>query len=205
MRNFSRIVEPIEIIDTICSLLDEETVNRKVNEPLEHANQEFQLDVAVPITRVEFNRVITAFIQHMYEKGIRLPRTLSFQEALAEAVFILNRYYDNDKAEEYDGALLDAVSKSKEGIEMVLAEITEALKTQEQIKYINWVFTCHIDCLDWEAQKKIIISFLKLNEKFLPTNLLQLNPGRISKIIRELISDYCSIVNILRQSIGRQR
>jgi len=206
MTNFSRIIDPIEIVATICILLDEDTVNSKVGELLEYAHQQFQLEVTVPITHAEFNRVIATFIQHLYEKGIRLPRTLSYQEALAEAVFILDRYYDNDEAREYDGALLDAVGKNKEGIEMVLAQMTEALKTQEQMKYINWVFTCHIDCLDWETRKELIIFCLKLNEKFLPRNLLHANPDRFSKVIRELISDYCSDVKIFRQIIdGRDR
>lgn len=205
MRNFSQSVESFEILEKIFGLLAEETLIRKVDEPLDRALQEFQLDVTLPITHSEFNRVIAAFIHCLNEKGIRLPRSLSYQDALAEAVFILNRYYDNDAAQDYDGALLDAVGKSMEGLEMVLAQLAEAVKTQERMKYIDWVFACHIDSLDWEVRQKLVISYQKQHEEFLSNDLLYMDPARILKVFRKLIIDHVSNESYFRQMINPQR
>jgi len=205
MTNFSQSVESFEILKKIFDLLDDETVIRKVDEPLDRAVQEFQLDVTLPITHSEFNRVIAAFIQHLNEKGIRLPRTLSYQEALAEAVFILNRYYGNDEAQDYDGIVADAVGKSMEGLEMVLEQLSEFVKTQERMKYVNWVFICYVDSLNWEARQNLVISYLKLNEKYLPNDLLHMDPARTLKVFRKLIIDHVSDESFFRQMINPQR
>lgn len=205
MTNFNQNGESFQILEVILDLLDEETVVQKLDTPLDRAVQMFQLDVTIPITHSEFNRVIAAFIHHLYEKGIRLPRSLSYQEALAEAVFILNRYYDNDEAQDYDGALLDVVEKSIEGLEMVLAQMAVAVRTQERIKYINWVFACHIESLNWEARQNLVSSYLRQNEAFLPDDLLHMDPAQISTEFRSLILNHISDESLLKQMTSPQR
>jgi hypothetical protein len=75
------------------------------------------------------------------------PTHFSHQQALAEAVFILNTYYDNDSAKGYDGALLDANSKGPDGLEIVLGSWQKRLKQKSgsnmQTRFLP-VFMSHL-------------------------------------------------------------
>ena len=187
-----------EALDKIESLLSEEVLLAEVDQPLDQAAQAFRLELEQPLSHLSFNRAVGEFVRHVYQTGLRLPRQLSESEGIAEAVFLLTRYYHGGYTEGYEGALLDALEGNLEGLELVLSRMSESLKEIERAKYVNWVFTDHFDRLDWEARRLLVIAYLHQNSDFLPAKLLELDPARLVDHFRVLIIDHVSSKDLLR-------
>ena len=141
MRNSDHSFSPERVLERLSDLLNEEQIEKKVDEPIDIAVQVFKLKIVVPITHSEFNRVITAFIRHIFKSGIQLPRYMSDQKALAEAVFLLEMYYQNDDVKGYDGALVEALGRDTGNLELILSRLTEIIKTSERGKYVEWALS----------------------------------------------------------------
>jgi len=195
--NSEHILSPGEVLDTIVGFLSEERIVSEVDEPLYQAVQAFRLKVNAPISHPGFNRVIADFIRHLYQNGLRLPRHLSRQEALTEAIFLLSSYYQGVYTEGYDGALLDATSNNLEGIELVLYRMAESVKDVERRKYLEWVFTDNIDALDWEKKERIVSAYLKQYQDFLPSRLREIDPARLVDHLRDLIMNHLSTDSLM--------
>jgi len=148
MKNSEQNPSSEKMLDDIINLLNEERVVREIDEPIDLTVKAFQLKVKVPFSHSDFNRVISGFVRDLYQKGLRLPRQLSDQEALIEAVSLLEKYYQGIDSMGYDGALLDARGNDQEGLEYVLSQLAESIKTVERKKYERWVFADTVDQLD---------------------------------------------------------
>jgi hypothetical protein len=186
-------------IDSLVSLLSEERLLAEIDQPIDEAVQAFRSELRGPFSHSSFNEVVGDFIRHVYQTGLRLLRRLSKPEALSEAVFLLQSYYQGGYTEGYDGALLDAMDGNLEGLELVLSRIGESLKEIERSKYVNWVFTDHVDRLDWEARRRLVITYLDQYGDFLPAKLRQLDPARLVDHFHALIINHVSSITLLKQ------
>ena len=148
MTNSEQNLSSEKLLDTIMDLLNEERMAREIDERIDLAVETFQVKVKVPLSHSDFNRVISGFVRNIYHKGLRLSRHLSNQEALTEAVSLLEKYYQGIDSMGYDGALLDARGNDQEGLEYVLSQLAESIKTVERKKYERWVFADTVDQLD---------------------------------------------------------
>jgi hypothetical protein len=97
--------------------------------------------------------------------------------------------------------LFDAIGKRVDGLEMVLAHLAEVVKTQERAKYVKWAFAAYVDHLDWEARESIVISYLKQNNTILPDDLLNREPARLTKHVKELIYSHISDESLFVQMV----
>ena len=199
MTNSDCVQSSEEAIDRMVSLLSEERILAEIDQPLDQAVQAFRLELRGPLSNSSFNEVVGEFIRHVYQMGLRLPRRLSKLEALTEAVFLLQRYYQGGYTEGYDGALLDAMDGNLEGLELVLSRVGESLKEIERNKYVNWVFADHVDRLDWEARRRLLIAYLDQYGDFLPAKLRELDPARLVDHFHALIINHVSSINLLKQ------
>jgi hypothetical protein len=187
-----------DLVDSVMDLLCEERIAREVDDPLDQAAGSFQLEIKLPLSHSEFNRVIAEFVRHLYLKGLRLSRDLSYEEAMSEAVFILERYYQGGYTSGYDGALLDGASTALEGIEFVLSRITASVKAIERQKYTHWVFVDKVDRLDWETRCRFVSTYLERFQDILPPQLREMDPARLVDHVHELIFNHISSDNFLK-------
>jgi hypothetical protein len=199
LKNSDHAQSPERTFETVSALLSREKLFEQVDERLDQAVKTFQLGLKGPLSSSSFNEVITEFIRHVYLLGLPLPRRLSKPEALSEAVFLLHRYYRGGHTEGYDGALLDAMDENLEGLELVLSSLGEYVKEIERGKYINWVFADHVDRLDWEGRRRLVIEYLGLYGDLLPANLRELDPARLVEHLHALILGHVSSMNLLKQ------
>ena len=162
----------------------------------------FRLKVKVPLSHSDFNRVIADFVSGIYQKGLRLPRHLSGQEALTEAVSLLEKYYQGIDSKGYDGALLDAAGNDQEGLGYVLSQLAESIKTVERDKYVRWVFADTIDQSDWEALRRIAATYLTKYRFFLSPELRNMDPAWLVDDFQDLILNLVSTKSLLRQISG---
>ena len=202
MTNSERFDQVAKVIDFIIDRLGEERIASEVDEPIDLATRSFCFNVKVSISHSVFNRIIAEFVRHVYKRGIRLPREVSGQEALGEAVDLLRCYYRGVYTKDYDGALLDAASSDAEGLELVLSKLAEAIKTAERKKYIECVLVYQVDQLDWQARYRIVEMYLKQNKECLSSELLDLDPAQLVDHLPELIISHVSTDRVIRQILG---
>jgi hypothetical protein len=199
MTNSKRNLPPERVLESLTDLLSDDQIAKKVEEPVDLAAQIFRLNIATPITHSEFNRVLAAFVRHIFKSGIQLSRYLSYRQALSEAVFLLERYYQNEGAKGYDGAMIDATRGGIECLEMVLSRLVESIKLAERKKYVEWAFADNYSMLDWEDRQCIVSAFMKQNETLLPVELLELDPVRLVDHFHEIFIQHISTESLIRQ------
>ena len=199
MTNSEHNFSPEKVLEHLFDLLNEEQIVKKVDEPIDLAVQVFRLKIIVPITHSEFNRVIAALVRHIFQSGIQLPRHLSERQALSEAVFLLERYYENEDVKGYDGALINTIGRDTENLDLVLSRLTEFIKMTERGKYVEWAFVDNYYILDWCKRQSIVSTFIKQNETWLPPELVELDPARHVNHFNELFLNHMSTESSIRQ------
>jgi hypothetical protein len=195
-----------KIIDFLTEKLSQERIVSEIDEPIYNAIQSFSLKIATPVTHSSFNHIIAAFVRHIFEFGLRLPRYLSDQQALSEAVSMLEKHYHGTHVKGYDGALLDAAGNSGEGTELVLSILAEAIKAVQRKKYVESVFALYLDHLDWAQKLQIVSAYVEQNGEYLPSHFLQSPPARFTGDLQDLIINHVDTDSSLHQlfSSGRQ-
>ena len=129
----------MDTVDTVFELLHYSTITHRINEPIDRSHATFQYPETGEMNHNRFNRIITAYINHLYHTALDKTGKLNEDQASEEAVWILKKNYMTDSISGYEGALLDAVNPIR-GIDFVLEQMNELIKIQEREKYIAWVF-----------------------------------------------------------------
>jgi hypothetical protein len=205
MTNFKQCFSPQKVLDRLSDLLSDEHIAKIIDEPMDLAAHTFQVTIALPINSLKFKHIISAFARHLYRSALPLPRYLSDQESLTEAVYLLESYYQNEGARGYDGALLDAVSTNIEGFELLLSRLTDSIKSAERAKYVKWVFADNFFNLDWKQQHRIVSLYLRQNEAAFPAELCDLAPARLVDCFQKLFITYMSTESMVRQFLSVER
>ncbi|MBW1786729.1 MAG: hypothetical protein JRK53_08965 [Deltaproteobacteria bacterium] len=174
----------------------------EIDEPIDLVAQAFQFEVGRPLSHAGFNRAILEFVRNIYQNGILLPRNLSRQEALGEAVFLLRIHYRGVHTSGYDGALLDASSSDMEGLEHVLSHLAETIKAAERRKYAEWVFVQKIGPLDWEDRCRLVSTYLERYSGLIPDQLRNMDPARLEAHFQDLIANHLSTDSWMKQVFG---
>jgi hypothetical protein len=134
-----------------------------------------------------FNDCISRFIGQIYKNGLVFPKTLDSRTSLAEAISLIEQHYESQGASGYDAAYLDAVDKSGKGIEHVLRELADFIKSTEIAHWLNSFYLSNIDPIDKNRHLEIIIDLLKKYPLHLPDNIRKGNPARFIRYYRDLI------------------
>jgi hypothetical protein len=188
------------IIDDLFRMTDEQCIQKKIDQPIEKAASNYTFDQTKSITHQSFNNIICDFVTHVFNQGDFLKMT-SKTMAVAEAMAIVEIGYQGSQ-KGYDGALLDAMNPSINGVEHVLQQIKEIIISILRQKYIQWVYNTQILPLDWN--KKSIIAEI-LSDQYKPHFLLKtqtISPGQLVDCIPELIKAIQESTIIARRSMG---
>ena len=205
MMNFEQDFLSEKTIDTVFDLLGEARMQRQIDEPADMAGRSFCLEESESVSHSTFNLLIAEFVQHAYLKGLRLPRHFSDKKALGEAIFLLDRYYRSEHLKGYEAALVDFKANGQEGLELVLSQLTESIKTVERGKYIQWVFTRNIDHLDWSQRCLVVESYIKRNKEILPRHLLDIDPARLADNLYDLFFTHLAIDDVVIQIFSNEQ
>ncbi|PKN62634.1 MAG: hypothetical protein CVU57_23585 [Deltaproteobacteria bacterium HGW-Deltaproteobacteria-15] len=192
MTNSDRSPREEAILDTVFELLQEENLSRFIDEPIDDAFQAFQIETAEPLSHLNFNTIISRFFYELNAKAICPRRHLSETESLAEAVFLLEKYYKGVHTRGYDGAWMDASSSEGEGIGQVLFQLANTMKQIERDKYIKWVLLSNIDQHDWKMKVRLVSKYLQRYGEDLPPQLAGMDPFQLIESLPGLIDTVLS-------------
>lgn len=193
------------IVETVIELLEENTIAREVEYLIDQATEEFECAAEDAITPARFNGIIANFVVHINKRGLRFPRTLNDREALAEAIYLLNRYSDAEGPDRYAAIMTVVGINGREEMEKTLLMLSEIIKEIERQKFRQWVFRHHFQSLEWEYQCRIVASYKKSMSRSFPPEMERLKPQQLVECFEELVNVDLSCRNVLRQlGYGRE-
>ena len=179
-----------DIVEKISDLLARERLRREIDEPIDLVRDSFSVDTKEDISGKSFHKAIAAFVQHLFAHGLKIKQRLTIKEALATAIGILRRGYQSEHGSGYDAAHFDAVMPHQNGIEYVVWQMAELVKTAERTKYVRSALSTCIDPTDWEAKCRLTEFLLKRLEPTLPPEILQVSVERMAADWQDLLLTY---------------
>ena len=197
MMNSAKNNDAYHIINIVMDFLDNDTIQRKIELPLIEAAATFKLKSTQDFSCKEFIKTAGKFIQHIYQNGMGTPQELSCHQAEAEAIHILEMHYQNSYSKGYYAAVLDSQDPGLDGLKCVLDQIANIIIQSRRNDYVHWVFTTHIQSLDWRTKYKIVKIFQTLWSSILPTNIKDCPPEMLADNIPKLIDAFIAADNAI--------
>jgi hypothetical protein len=192
-------------LDVILSTLIDSDMPESISQKIDETLNSFNIDALFVSSHEEFNDCIGGFIRQIYGNGLVLSKTLDSHTALAEAINILEQYYENQGASGYDAAYLDVIDETGKGIQFVLRELAELVKAMEVSRWLNSVYISLIDPIDKNQHLEIVKSLLEKYSDHFSTGIKESSPVSFIKSYRELIEIVISSENLNRHIIGSKR
>ena len=181
---------PEKVLDTLLDALSQDRVSAEVDEWIDHAVSSFEFPTKDPESQQAFLDILGRFVAHVYKHGLSLPQALNPSQARAEALRLLEEGYMGQHASGYGAALLDALTTRQAGVSVVLHSLGEILKELERRKYAQWVFTSHVDPLDWHATCRLVEVVLERCQPYLPPGILDCPPAQLVDDYPYLVADH---------------
>jgi hypothetical protein len=124
---------------------------------------------------------------------MRLRQSLDRCEALAIAIDILERGYVGERSSGYEAACLDALDPELNGIEHVVRQMAEIIKTSEREEHAAWVLGTCLDPFDWQMKQRIAEFLLESLRTVLPAELASIPSERWCRNWDALLSLYVKL------------
>ncbi len=180
MKPSNRSFDPKGFLDEVLYLLDEQSLRYAIDEKISRAAAEFRLPSPnhPPYDIHSFLDLISAYITHIYLKGLIPARVLTSIQARKEAISLLNNLYVSRAGRGFESAYMDCLSSGEFGVDVILIQLTESMKNQMRSQRIQSVLTTHIISLDWKEKRGIVEACLNLFKADLPEEILKGPPER---------------------------
>ncbi len=176
------------IAERLLAKLDEDRLRRELDDAIDQATSGYVRESVQVRSQGVFLEVIADFVRHLYESGLRVPRTLTSIQARAEAIALLEQHYPHASDSGYEEALLDATSSGDQGIELVLSHLAKTIKSLERDAYIRWVYSNHLVSCSWTERCAIAEYLLDRCAPLLPPVLRGCRPAQLADDIPTLVS-----------------
>ncbi len=185
MNSDSSMAAALRLLDQIAIELDEELLQREIDDPVDSAAERF-LRIETPIdTAPRLNRLLSLLLRRINVRGARPPRKVSCPDALAEAIQILDQSYFSEEASGYDAALLDAL-ETGDAVSAVRC-IAEAIKTERREARRRWVMARRVEPLAWPAKCALAEALAHVNAEVLPESLRGLRTAQLASHLPSLL------------------
>jgi len=179
-----------QILITLYAGLNDNILQQRINRPVDQAFKTFRYKADKPITLDIFHRIIGDFTQHIYTNGLKMSWKLSLVGPVAQAISLLEKYYQSDFAQGYIAARMDAQDTAQGGMDTVLQRMAESIKAAEQEIYIQALFTKHLALAKWQLRCMVAKIFLERYRELLPPALRKCVPAQIVDELPVLLQRY---------------
>ena len=175
-----------KVIDDITAALTETLIKARIDEPIDKAARKFNYQLKKPIDYRQIHAILSDFVNHIYTIGLKSDWIVS--DPLAETLLILDTHYQGSSSNGYAAAMIDATCQDGTGLELVIIQLAQIIKTTERQKYVNGVFAQYLDPADWYLKCDIVRQLQKRYHSVLPASLLECSPEQLVDEIPHLIS-----------------
>ena len=188
-----------ETLRELFETLDEEHLRRKIDEPLHIAAGSFRNGSGGSFSHLRFIEEIGSFAQHIYRHGLLLSEELSPEQARAEVVALLERYYRSNTGHGFAAALLDTANAENGRLESVIEYLVQAIKCSQREKYTQHIFNACLNRCDWQTRCRLAELLLNHFRPFLPENILRCPPAQLVGNIPELLLGCLHVQTLVEQ------
>ena len=181
-----------KLIENILIHIDEDFLARRVDVPLQGAAAEFQFDEDDLLSFGKFLDLIGSFVGHMCLKGCGVQRILTEQQAIAEAIAIIEAGYPGNPQERLDNAFLDV---EQYGLQQIFSFFVSSFSASTRGKYVSWILKSSLDPLTWNEKKIVVRLIFHDWQQYLPNHMKDSAPEIFTNQLPELIT----IINDINQ------
>lgn len=176
-----------ELLTLLTDLLAEETLRHRIDEPVDAALAEYKHPETSECSQEVFHRNVADLLVHLRDRAWATGKGRA-AASLDDAISLLEREYRGTYFDGYDGALQDTVDPSLPGLELVLARMAEAVKTQCRRTYIQWIMGRYVTCADYDTRCSLTALLMDRCREWLPQELQRCPPEQMVGCIPELLS-----------------
>ena len=187
MRSSCRDESPQGWLRRVCESLDEETLRRTFDDPIDEAAAGFLLDATACTSHRQFLDVAGRFVAHLYGNALPVPVHLTEAQARAEALYILESGYPSESGERFDDAYLHAVDALFDGVAQVLHTTKEVIRARLHQDYLEGVLETELGPLDWKMRREIAVLLVRELWDYLPDNLRNQSVRSMTETIEDLV------------------
>jgi hypothetical protein len=171
----------------MCESLDEETLRRVIDDPLEDAASGFQRDATGCISHRQLLDVTGRFVAHLYRNALPMPVHMTEEQARAEALYILESGYPSESGERFDDAYSHAIDPLFDGVAQVLDTVKEIVRARLRRDYDEGVLETELVPLDWSRKRQITTLAMRELWNYLPDNLRGQSITSMTEILEDLL------------------
>ena len=179
-----------ELLERLTSLLADEWLQRRIDEPIDDALAGFQRPDPAECSQAQFHRVIAEFLAHVRRQALGYSTGPPLSRALGEAMALLEEGYRGTYSDGYDGAFQDAIDPAYSGLELVLERMATMLKTRCREIYVRWVIDRHVTSADWEVRCALVALLIDRCREWMPPELKSCPAEQLEGCIPELLQVY---------------
>jgi hypothetical protein len=190
-----------EVIDEVIELTGNEYQSCHIDGPIQKVATEFKFDPKTPIDPDFFIRITGDFIHHIYKHGLRVKKTMTTEQAQSETLFILEHHYQGAYSRGFHAAYLDASNPSTDGLEYVMAQMTEIIISKERSKHVQWVLASRIISKDWHTKCLMAEILLDRWKSYLPPDILACPAEQIADILPDLFNVFISTDRVVNRML----
>ena len=177
-----------ELLERLTSLLADEWLQRRIDEPIDDAVAGFQRSHPAECSQAQFHRVIAGFLAHVRRQALGHCTGPPLSGALGEAMALLEEGYRGTHSDGYYGALQDAIDPSYSGLELVLERMATTLKTRCRETYVRWIIDRHVTSADWEVRCALAAVLIDRCREWMPPELKSCPAEQLVGCVPDLMS-----------------
>lgn len=182
-------------MNIVFKLLNEYNIAINILNPIDQAVNSFTYTKVLPLTNKKFISIISSFVSHVYENGMPVRQILNDRQTGAQAIFLLERGYQNTYDKGYEAAYTTIMHSDLYDIDDLLSHLAEIIKSDARTNYTNWVFNRYLHHVEWNMKCDIAEHLQQQWKDFLKEDTIKLT-------LPEKASNLPNLFTIILESIG---
>lgn len=176
------------LVEVLIAALREDHLHAVVDLPIDRVAAGFQCS-GPRNTRISTRDLLAAagtLVQRIYRHGIRPARQLTREQAVAEAIQIIEEGYQSVACRGFSAFMLDGRAPDP-GPEGVLLSLAGIVKAREREKYRASLIARILDPLDWDERVRATARLRSLLSERLPEDVRCQTAGILATAFRDLL------------------
>ena len=175
-------------LDVIQAEISAEALATKFGIQIDSARATYVIDSVIVKSYDGFYDSTISFFVHLIRHTRNLSDPVDMKVVGAEAFELLEKAFSREGG--VQAAYAEALCGLRGGMKLVIDQITEAFKKEEQYKYVNFVFKAALDPLDWDGKVALMGELLKRLKNHLPSEIVSQPPERYARYYETILRAY---------------
>jgi hypothetical protein len=159
-------------------------LERLIDEPVDAVTNHFRASLQPIRSHPQLVAVIAAYVQQLHEKALPMKGAITFHEAFADGVAMLNAGQRNGSTG-YDHAML-SIQSGGDGEEVVL-QIGAMAKTRERQAMVKWTIEDATARCTWDVRRRLVAGIVEILGDDLPSDVRSRPPEQWAPFLGDLV------------------